>query len=52
MLCLLANLVRRNSRSAGSFARCDATAKEICINDDVSDVPIEALAAPTTGSGC
>ncbi len=28
------------------------TAKEICVNDDVSDVPVEARAAPTTGSGC
>ena len=39
-------------RSAASPARGDATAKEGHVNYDVSDVPVEAQAAPMTGSGC
>jgi len=38
--------------SAASSARSDVTANEGRINYDVSDVPVEARAAPTTGSGC
>ena len=38
--------------SPASTARCDATAKEGHVNCDVSDVPVKARAAPTTGSGC
>ncbi len=38
--------------SAASSARSDATANEGRVNYDASDVPIEARAAPTTGSGC
>jgi len=39
-------------RPAASSARSDATAKEGHVNYDVSDVPVEARAAPTMGSGC
>ena len=39
-------------RSAASSQRSNTTAKEGHVNYDVSDVPIEARAAPTTGSGC
>ncbi len=39
-------------RSAASSARSDATANKGHVNYDVSDVPIEARAAPRTGSGC
>jgi len=38
--------------SAASSAHSDATSKEGRVNYDVSDVPVEARAAPTTGSGC
>ena len=38
--------------SAASSARCDATEKEGHVNYDLSDVPVEARAAPTTGRGC
>jgi len=38
--------------SAASSARSDATANEGRVNYDLSDVPIKARAAPTTGSGC
>jgi len=38
--------------SAASSARSDATANEGCVNYDVSDVPIEARAAPTPRNGC
>ena len=37
-------------RSAASSQRSDATVKEGHVND-VSDLPIEVWAAPTTGSG-
>ena len=39
-------------RSAASPARGNAMAKEGHVNYDMSDVPVEARAAPTTGSGC
>ena len=39
-------------RSAASLARGNMTVKEGHVNYDVSDVPVEARAAPTTGSGC
>ncbi len=39
-------------RSAASSQRSDATAKEGHVNYDVSDAPIEARAAPMSGSGC
>jgi hypothetical protein len=39
-------------RSPASTAQCDATAKKGHVNYDVSDVPVKACAAPTTGSGC
>ncbi len=39
-------------RSAAFSARSDATAKEGHINYDVCNVPVEARAAPTMGSGC
>jgi hypothetical protein len=39
-------------RSTASDARSDATKKKGHANYDVSNVPVEARAAPTTGSGC
>jgi hypothetical protein len=39
-------------RSAASLARGDMTENEGHTNYDVSDVPVKARAAPTTGSGC
>ena len=39
-------------RSAASSACSDATAKEGHVNYDVSLLPVQARAAPTTGSGC
>ena len=39
-------------RSTASDARSDATKKKGHVNYDVSNVPVEARAAPTTGSGC
>ena len=39
-------------RSAASSQHSNVTAKEGHVNYDISDVPIEARAAPTTGSGC
>ena len=39
-------------RCTASTARCDATAKKGHVNYDVSDVPVEARAAPTTGRCC
>jgi len=38
--------------SAASSTRSDVTANKGRVNYDVSDVPVEARAAPTTGSGC
>jgi len=38
--------------SAASSARCHDTEKKGHVNYDISDVPVEARAAPTTGSGC
>ena len=56
MLCQRIHLFRRKStidalRSAASTARCNAMAKEGHVNYDVSDVHVEAHAAPTTGRG-
>ena len=39
-------------RSAASPAHGNATVKEGHVNYDVFDVPVEARAAPTMGSGC
>ena len=39
-------------RSAASPACGNTTAKEGHVNYDMFDVPVEARAAPTTGSGC
>jgi hypothetical protein len=39
-------------RSTTSPACGNATAKEGHVDYDVSDVPVKAPAAPTTGSGC
>ena len=39
-------------RSAASSQRSNVTAKEGHVNYDVSDAPIDARTAPTTGSGC
>jgi len=39
-------------RSTASDARSDATKKKGHVNYDVSNVPVEARAAPTMGSGC
>ena len=49
----MTNLLKIDAlRFAASSQGSDATAKEGHVNYDVSDVPIEARAAPMTGSGC
>ena len=52
LLLLLLLLLLHFSGHSASTAQCDVTAKEGHVNYDISNVPVEARLAPTTGKGC